>query len=454
MDETPSKQQGSGRLGPLVARYGRRTLVIFAVILAVGLALRMERVVNPNAVPGDDALAYNALATSLYEHGTYGEPDFNNPTDWSPGAPLLYAGLFVVTGGPRDGSIRLLEALIGVLGIVAVFLLTFRIAGRAEALLAAGAVAIYPPFIHSTGAALSEPPAILYLPLAILALLWAMERRSTWAWIPAGLLLGLTALTRPEYLTVAVLIAVAVAIALWRRDGFRQAITPAVVLCLAIAVPIVPWAIRNTLELDRVVPISTGSGKALYVGTYLPADGDYQRVKADLLRRFTGRELAPDSEALNAVNPTPLFDRVAARYPDLPRDTALGKIGKQQLNDYISDDPIGYAAMTVRKGWRIWSSGVGDALESGPGRVIQILLVVLGLIGLVVLATRRRFFEAIIFAIPILSITAVGMVTLASNRRSEILMTLILPLAAVALMQGWRRIRPGTGDAPILQPQP
>ena len=51
----------------------------------------------------------------------------------------------------------------------------------------------------------------------------------------------------------------------------------------------------------------------------LSADGDYQRVKAELVRRYQGRTLEPGSRELNAVNPTPLFDRVAARYPDLPR---------------------------------------------------------------------------------------------------------------------------------------
>ena len=36
-------------------------------------------------------------------------------------------------------------------------------------LLAAFAVAVYPPFIHSTGELMREPPAILTLPAAVLA---------------------------------------------------------------------------------------------------------------------------------------------------------------------------------------------------------------------------------------------------------------------------------------------
>ena len=97
-------------------------------------------------------------------------------SDWSPGAPWLYAGLFVVTGGPREGTIRILEALMGVGTILVVFFLGWRLGGRWPALLAALGVAIYPPFIHSVGEIMSEPPAMLSLPAAILAFLWAWDR--------------------------------------------------------------------------------------------------------------------------------------------------------------------------------------------------------------------------------------------------------------------------------------
>jgi hypothetical protein len=204
----------------------------------------------------------------------------------------------------------------------------------------------------------------------------------------------------------------------------------------AFLLPIVPWTVRNVVVLDRLVPISTGGGKALYVGTYLPADGDYQRVKADLLERFTGRRLAPGSLALDRVNPVPLFDRIAARYPDLPRDQALGKAGRKQLSHYLSERPLDYAAMTMRKVWRMWSSGPGDAMQSTAGRAIQVLLDLLALAGLVILMARRRWFEAALFAVPIGLITVVGAVSLASNRRSEILMTLVFCLAAAAMVRG------------------
>ena len=198
-----------------------------------------------------------------------------------------------------------------------------------------------------------------------------------------------------------------------------------------------PWAIRNQVVLDRTVPISTGGGKALYVGTFLPADGEYQRVKAILAKRYLHRDLDPHSRALEEVDPTPLFDRVAARYPDLPRDSALGKIGKQNFSHYFGEDPVEYLAMTARKTWRMWSAG--DRRSDGKHRRADRPDPDRGSSpspGSAVLAWRRWWWELVAMATPLALVTAVGAISLAAPRRNEVLMTLIFPLAAAALSRG------------------
>jgi 4-amino-4-deoxy-L-arabinose transferase-like glycosyltransferase len=436
------------RIRALPERYGRGTLIALALIAVLGLGLRSYAVVHPVANPADDSHAYYALAKALYEEGSFGGPEFRDSSDWSPGAPLLYAAGFYATGGAREGTARIVEALMGVAAILVVFLLANRLGGRLTGLLAAFAVAVYPPFIHSTGELMSEPPAILTLPAAVLAFLWAAEQERLRAWLVPGLLFGLTAMFRPEYLFVAAAFVVLAAVRVGTARGWRPGLAGAGLLLAALLLPIVPWTIRNIDVLDRVVPISTGSGKALYVGTYLPADGEYQRVKAILYKRYDGISLPPDSEALNEVNPTPLFNRVAEKYPDLPRDSALGKIGKQNFSKYFGEDPLGYLAMTARKVGRMWSSGVGAAMSSGPGRAVQILLVGLGLAGFVLLGMRRRWWEFVSLATPIALVTLVGAASLAAPRRNEVLMTLVFPLAALALSSGLAAISSGREWSP------
>jgi 4-amino-4-deoxy-L-arabinose transferase-like glycosyltransferase len=443
----------------LPQRYGRKTLIALALIAALGLVVRAYVVVNPVANPADDSHAYYAISKALYEEGSFGGPEFRDSSDWSPGAPFLYAASFYATGGAREGTARIVEALLGVATILVVFALGWRLGGRElgrwVGLFAAFAIAVYPPFLHTTGELMSEPPAMLTLPAAILAFLWAGEKPFPWAWLAPGFLFGLTAMFRPEYLLVGAAFVVLAAIRTWRNSGWRLSLAGAAILLVALLLPILPWTIRNIVVFDRVVPISTGGGKALYVGTYLPADGEYQRVKALLVKRYEHRDLPPNSEALNKVNPTPLFDRVAAeesrRHPGLSRDQALGKVGKEHLSKYLGEDPVGYLAMTARKVGRMWSSGVGEAMDTTAGRAVQILLVLLGIAGFALLALWRRWWEFVALATPIALVTLVGAVSLAAPRRNEVLMTLVFPLVGLALSSALAAISSGRRWSP--QPQ-
>ncbi|HEY6145674.1 MAG TPA: glycosyltransferase family 39 protein [Solirubrobacterales bacterium] len=435
----------------LPQRYGKRTLIALGAIALMGLVVRAYVVVNPVEHPADDSRAYYALSKALYTEQSFGGPEFRDSSDWSPGAPFLYAAAYYATGGAREGTARIVEALLGIATILVVFALGWRLGGRElgrwVGLFAAFAVAVYPPFIHSTGELMSEPPAMLTLPAAILAFLWAWDREGTWPWLVPGLLFGLTAMFRPEYLLVGAAFVVLAALREWQHRDWKLGLAGAAVLLVALVLPILPWTVRNVVVLDRVVPISTGGGKALFVGTYLPADGEYQRVKAILAERYLGRELEPGSEALDKVNPTELFDEVVKEvrqeHPDLTRDAALGKAGKENFDKYFGEDPWGYAAMTARKVGRMWSSGVGEAMDSTGGRAVQILLVALGLAGFVLLGLRRRWLELVVLALPIVLVTAVGAASLAAPRRNEVLMTLVFPLAGLALASGLAAISSG-----------
>src|SRR3954447_2539003 len=97
----------------LPERHGRKTLILLSLILLLGFGLRAYRVVEPLPTPGDDAHAYYALAKSLYTEGSLGGPHLEDPSDWSPGAPLLYAASFYAAGGAREGTARIVELLLG-----------------------------------------------------------------------------------------------------------------------------------------------------------------------------------------------------------------------------------------------------------------------------------------------------------------------------------------------------
>ena len=128
----------------------------------------------------------------------------------------------------------------------------------------------------------------------------------------------------------------------WRRGRSprRRSCSPGV------AVVVAPWTIRNAVALDRFVPISTGGGQVLFAGTYLPSDGDPERVGAEVRRRAIPELFDP---------PTPerlrLEQILAAarrqRYPELETDQALSRMGREQLWDDISEEPLEYAGFVA-----------------------------------------------------------------------------------------------------------
>src|SRR5215212_4740686 len=280
------------RLHTLPDRHGGRVvLALLCLVLVIGLALRVHAALTPPADSGNDASAYMQIAKALYKDGHYGGPGQASPNDWSPGAPLLYGAVYYLTGGVHVKAALLLLALLGTGTILLTYLLGRRLAGPVAGLLGALLAATYPAFIDNNGRLLAEPVALFWLPAAMLAFLWASDGGRPWRWLAPGALLGLTTLTRPEYLPFVALFALlALLRVMWthapRRRGFMPGVAAAALLVVAFCTALAPWTARNAIMLDRFVPVTTGGGKALFVATYLPGDGRQQLVKRALIEKY------------------------------------------------------------------------------------------------------------------------------------------------------------------------
>jgi 4-amino-4-deoxy-L-arabinose transferase-like glycosyltransferase len=422
------------RLGALAERHGgTAVLVALAVIVVIGAGLRVHSALEPLDVrPGTDSAVYASVAEQIYEHHRFALPGASSPYDWSPGAPLFYGVVYIITGGVHPGGVRVLVALLSALTIVLVYLIGRRLAGPLAGLVGAGLLAFYPTMIYYSGKLMSEPLATLTLAGTVLSFLWASEKqRRWWAWAIPGVLLGLTAFARPEYLAFVVVFGL---LALWRGG-----LVPAAVLVLAFAIPVLPWTAHVSSVEGRFVPISTGGGKALFIGTYLPGNGLHLDVKRELLRQQRGRTNIPASE-LSRISMTPVLNRVARKYPDLPRDAALQKIGKENALHYVTHQPFDFGWMIVKKMWHMWE-GSGAAGRSTLGHVYQYAVLLLALAGVILLALRRRW-EVVPIVLLVLGITVLGGLLLAGTRRNVALMPLVMVLAGVAVAMAVQRVWP------------
>src|SRR5439155_10536644 len=127
------------RVRSLPARHGGvACLAALALVVALGFGLRLQSAITPPNDPsggsivayqGNDALAYGRLAAALYRDGRYGTPNMKNTSDWSPGAPLFYAGVYFLTGGVHPEAARIAVAVLGAAMVLLVYLLGRRLAG-------------------------------------------------------------------------------------------------------------------------------------------------------------------------------------------------------------------------------------------------------------------------------------------------------------------------------------
>ncbi len=451
-------------MGGLAARNGGRAgLAALAAILLLGVGLRIDYSWEGRA-PVFDAVAYGEIARNLDANRgfTAGASATQPSSDYSPGLPLLVAGAYKLSGGPHERFARIVLALIGSLSVLFTYLIARRLSGPLAGLIGAGAIAIYPAFLEYQGMLMGEPLAATLLSGAVLAMLWATDvnkaislaggvggggSRTAWPaappsphdrtrglrWLVPGMLFGALALVRPEYLGVAVLVSLVV-LAKGSKGNWRRSAVHALLLLTGVAVVVAPWTIRNAVALDRFVPISTGGGQVLFAGTYLPSDGDPERVGAEVVARH------PDlfgPRAVQRLRLEQILARLAAqRYPGVDTDKALSRMGRDQLWNDISEQPLDYAGFVATKVGRIWAHGPRDVMREPLWEALHWALVAFGLLGLIVLARQRRW-EAFLLATIFIAITAISALLVASPRRVLVMMPLVAALAGVGVT--WAR---------------
>jgi 4-amino-4-deoxy-L-arabinose transferase-like glycosyltransferase len=428
----------------LAARYGGQVgLCALVAVLLLGLGLRLGQAWDGRA-PVYDASAYAAIAANL-ERGdgfTVGPQATQPSSNYSPGLPLLVAGVYKLSGGVHEQLARVVLALVGSLSVLFAYLIGRRLTrppsnpphlarvgwrGVAPALVGALIVAVYPALLEYQGMLMSEPLAATLLSGGVLAALWARDG-GRWRWLLPGVLFGALALTRPEYLAIAGLVALVVFAGTARSD-WRTSLTRAAIFLLGLIMIVAPWTIRNAVALERFVPISTGGGQVLFAGTYLPSDGDPEKVGAEVVAENPDLFQSQDADRLRLEQI--LARLAAARYPGMETDEALSKLGKEQLWDDVSEEPVEYAGFVVAKVWRIWSHGPRDVMREPIWEVLHFLLVAFGLAGLAILAWRRRW-EALLIGTIFLAIILVSALLVASPRRVLVLVPLLAALTSIA----------------------
>ena len=191
----------------------------------------------------------------------------------------LYPGSLALTYrlfGHRPALVRLWQALLSSLSCLLIVFLAHRLFGRFAAGAAGLLAAFYWPWAYFDGE-LQDVPLTLFLNLAALALLVSTENPGPLQAGPAGVLLGLSAVTRP---TVLVVVPAVLLWLLWQavpRRPARQGLVVAALLT-GMALPILPVTMRNVLQGGDHVLIASQGGINFFLGNNPESDGHSARL--------------------------------------------------------------------------------------------------------------------------------------------------------------------------------
>lgn len=318
-----------------------------AVIIATAFLLRLAWILVSEwqPLPDDDAFRYDFAARALADGRGYIHLNGEPTAFWPPAYPLLLALLYTLFG-QHVVVAQLLNVALSTATVVLVFLIGRRTLDERAAFAGAAIVAGFPSLIFFTGVTLSEVAFTFFALLGIyLVVLETQSRRDdAFLLITAGLVLGMATLTRGQALMLPVVV-----IPFWLASGIGRSgvLRRIAVLALGIALVVVPWTVRNAIELSEPVLISTNAGVDFWIGHHEGASGDFGATGGDEL---------------------------VFRYPELDsteREVRVNRDGFREGLEFAATHPVEELALPLQKlFWLYYNDEEGLRWNDGHGAAV------------------------------------------------------------------------------------
>lgn len=427
----------------------RVCLLVLGLIVAVGLLLRAIPLSGPPEAlrnglgPFGDSWAYHVTGYNLASGNGYTMTDYGgakgqgvNPADprlYQPAAtraplyPLFLAGIYKAVGATGQLTpvqmqrtflqIRLLQAAIDALTCLLVFSLVRLLAPQSEipALVGAAAYALSPYHAYFSGAILTETLACFLAVSAVLLTTRATISGRWWEFGGSGLLWGLLALCRPEYLLPGAILAGVLAVVQWLRS---RSVLPVLAMALGTALAVAPWMLRNHASFGSPFISVGGLGYSLFLGTF---EGRFPPDQWNALPHKAFPDQASRQQAESLVSDyLQAMRQGSATVRDIDRRFFEIAIGR------IQADPIGTVGDWLLKLPRLGYQGAPQMYRD-PEPQGAYALVCLALAGIAVAGFLRRRIVAAIPATAFIGLVALMYLPLHIEPRYG------LPMLAIAI---------------------
>jgi asparagine N-glycosylation enzyme membrane subunit Stt3 len=311
---------------------GRREWVVVVAIVVVAFVVRVSWIAYADFEPtiNDDAGRYDFLGRSLAEGGGYTNPNGNTTMFWPPGYPFWLTNIYKAWPQAEFGDHQvtaglIANAMLSAATVALVYAIARRPFGRTAATAAALIYALFPSMIFFANVTLTETLFTFLLMLSLWLFIEAEHRRVWWMLAAAAAIAGYASLVRG----LALLLPIVLAPFWWRATGdARWVAVRVVVVGMLIAAMVAPWTMRNYVESDALVLVSSNAGVDFYIGHSDGADG-------------RGR----------------IVDELVFRYPELPPAEAEAQVNRDGFREGIEwalRHPVDEVELAFRKTFFLW----------------------------------------------------------------------------------------------------
>jgi hypothetical protein len=431
--------------------------LFFAVVIVAGVAWRIYASIVHADFTGNDQRFYSTIAINLADHLKYNVTGSINVLHWAPGTPTAFAIFYKILGAGGSGyrGMYIAQVVFSIGSMYALYWFAKRFThDRLIALGATAVLAISTGAIRTETDLITEPLGSLLLLLAAgtlgFALLDPKGREHTFRWsLVAGTLLGLSIMTRPDFLFQPAIWALVVLI-VW-RESWRKRLEVVGALAVTVFVVMFPYCFWASNKANQLVTPTTSGTTTYWVGTYLPGggttDGAKKQLKPEIYRRVPSVRNEPNPGADSMIL------MLRRRHPaNIPRDEAIRLELRKNIRKYALGQPVAFSRMMAKKPWLMWRMPYkGHAYErSWWGNTLHIptliaaIIAVLGFFWL----RRRNLVVALVGSTLLVgtAIASIGPAIPRANARYAPLAILGAAIVVAAFIE-WRKQRGEEGKA-------
>ncbi len=253
----------------------RKEILIVLSICIVALCIRLSFLSSWAATPlfhsllGDEQNFHNTALSLL------GQRPSTGPFLYQPLYSFFLASVYWLFGESAS-LVRMIQLLLGVLGVYFAFLVGKTIGGVLVGCVNAILIALYGPLVFFEGHLLAPGLVVFLLNGAFLFLLASEKPKSYCMLFPAGLFMGLAMMGRPN---LVVILPVALVWLLVRKLSWKRRVAGIGLATVGLMVGMGPSVIYNAMHGGGLVPVSTAGGISFFIGNNPQATGRYHVPK-------------------------------------------------------------------------------------------------------------------------------------------------------------------------------